>query len=107
CSNILSVPFPLQFIVTPYLYIFSLSLRDALPISLLVAHTLLHWLVSQSLFYVQVLPFDIKGNPVSEKQLVALGFSPVAIIFALLDRNSTRLNSSHVSISYAVICLNK
>src|SRR5699024_11857259 len=26
---------------------------------------------------------------------------------ALLDRKSTRLNSSHVSISYAVFCLNK
>src|SRR5438067_5110091 len=27
--------------------------------------------------------------------------------FALLDRKSTRLNSSHVSISYAVFCLKK
>src|SRR5699024_12042922 len=31
-----------------------------------------------------------------------------AIIFgALADRKSTRLNSSHVSISYAVFCLNR
>src|SRR5699024_12161416 len=28
-------------------------------------------------------------------------------IIALLDRKSTRLNSSHVSISYAVFCLKK
>src|SRR5699024_11895845 len=30
---------------------------------------------------------------------------PAAIVIVLLDRKSTRLNSSHVSISYAVFCL--
>src|SRR5699024_11306964 len=35
----------------------------------------------------------------------ALHFSPFAK--RLLDRKSTRLNSSHVSISYAVFCLKK
>src|SRR5436305_11356001 len=30
-----------------------------------------------------------------------------AIRFAILDRKSTRLNSSHVRISYAVFCLKK
>src|SRR5438067_5164119 len=30
-----------------------------------------------------------------------------ALCLALLDRKSTRLNSSHVSISYAVFCLKK
>src|SRR5690348_17635420 len=35
----------------------------------------------------------------------ALGLSPA--IGALLDRKSTRLNSSHPSISYAVFCLKK
>src|SRR6266511_3659198 len=34
-------------------------------------------------------------------------FGLVAGIFALLDRKSTRLNSSHVKISYAVFCLKK
>src|SRR5207302_6773948 len=29
------------------------------------------------------------------------------IVFACLDRKSTRLNSSHVKISYAVFCLKK
>src|SRR5690625_617295 len=30
-----------------------------------------------------------------------------AMIFAFVDRKSTRLNSSHVAISYAVFCLKK
>src|SRR5207249_10537922 len=33
--------------------------------------------------------------------------SPYKDDFAVLDRKSTRLNSSHVSISYAVFCLKK
>src|SRR5690606_40912938 len=33
-------------------------------------------------------------------------FSPV-LRFCIQDRNSTRLNSSHVKISYAVFCLTK
>src|SRR5690625_5486709 len=38
------------------------------------------------------------------------GFSPIDVINKLqsiLDRKSTRLNSSHVAISYAVFCLKK
>src|SRR5699024_12288576 len=34
------------------------------------------------------------------------GFSRTAVLYAV-DRKSTRLNSSHVSISYAVFCLKK
>src|SRR3989442_6142143 len=33
--------------------------------------------------------------------------SPIAAALARLDRKSTRLNSSHVRISYAVFCLKK
>src|SRR5690625_6608614 len=34
--------------------------------------------------------------------------SPIAIgMYTLIDRKSTRLNSSHVAISYAVFCLKK
>src|SRR5438067_4894604 len=33
--------------------------------------------------------------------------APIATILNLKDRKSTRLNSSHVSISYAVFCLKK
>src|SRR3712207_9000472 len=37
---------------------------------------------------------------------VALGVF-LAVVGALLDRKSTRLNSSHANISYAVFCLKK
>src|SRR5699024_12077257 len=37
----------------------------------------------------------------------ATGLSAKEIAEAALDRKSTRLNSSHVSISYAVFCLKK
>src|SRR5437868_11296833 len=42
------------------------------------------------------------------KKLVKQGFvKPQETIVLILDRKSTRLNSSHVSISYAVFCLKK
>src|SRR5437868_10632758 len=37
----------------------------------------------------------------------ALNFNPVKLSAPFKDRKSTRLNSSHVSISYAVFCLKK
>src|SRR5207253_9645292 len=37
----------------------------------------------------------------------ALRFAPIAIDQVQGDRKSTRLNSSHVAISYAVFCLKK
>src|SRR5262245_65038852 len=36
-----------------------------------------------------------------------LGRHPPSTIFVALDRKSTRLNSSHLGISYAVFCLKK
>src|SRR3712207_7035413 len=38
---------------------------------------------------------------------IELGGGPVAGVFADGDRKSTRLNSSHANISYAVFCLKK
>src|SRR5438067_10792835 len=62
--------------------IYTLSLHDALPISGHVAERI---------------DYDEFGNVLADS---APGFQP-------LDRKSTRLNSSHVSISYAVFCLKK
>src|SRR5258705_9679002 len=40
--------------------------------------------------------------------VAAQGISPhICQVFALRDRKSTRLNSSHLGISYAVFCLKK
>src|SRR5690625_5685906 len=58
-----------------------------------------------------VVPEDLKtyvhicrGNYKSE-HLTEGSYDPIAKV--LLDRKSTRLNSSHVAISYAVFCLKK
>src|SRR5690625_5726267 len=46
--------------------------------------------------------FAIAAKPVLRLGIVLLGFQ-----LSLADRKSTRLNSSHVAISYAVFCLKK
>src|SRR3712207_7521848 len=73
--------------------IYTLSLHDALPISLrvgtvaVVSSAPFGWLVATS----RAVP------PVSMTSVTRLA----------LDRKSTRLNSSHANISYAVFCLKK
>src|SRR5438034_5968502 len=69
--------------------IYTLSLHDALPISLLAAGLL---------------------RRVPELYQLPNGFYGIESVFlllALIDRKSTRLNSSHTVISYAVFCLKK
>src|SRR5437870_6720366 len=66
--------------------IYTLSLHDALPISPPRSH---RWLPSQWTFWSSGAGSRAPG---SERPL---------------DRKSTRLNSSHVAISYAVFCLKK
>src|SRR5690625_7718803 len=72
------------FIDATTLQIYTLSLHDALPIS---AKKRLPWLIT----------------------LLFLGLFTASLIgqFEDTDRKSTRLNSSHVAISYAVFCLKK
>src|SRR5690606_40028876 len=41
------------------------------------------------------------------QNFIGHGFLAVDFFFCLSDRKSTRLNSSHVKISYAVFCLKK
>lgn len=63
-------------------YYLSLPYRYSIP--LLITHAVLHWLVSQSLFYVEILPYDISGNPLAEYQIINCGYSPIAIICAIV-----------------------
>src|SRR5690606_41946777 len=46
-------------------------------------------------------------GPGVDDLVVLLALGDQAVIVLLLDRKSTRLNSSHVKISYAVFCLKK
>src|SRR2546428_8244130 len=68
--------------------IYTLSLHDALPISL-------------GVFYAE----NIAGG--ANTVTVADNINGKTLRFAILDRKSTRLNSSHDQISYAVFCLKK
>lgn len=49
----------------------------------MIASTLLHWLISQSLFLVRITVYDYNGLPDTGQQVSAIGYSPLAIIFAL------------------------
>src|SRR5256885_11246991 len=74
--------------------IYTLSLHDALPICSLAGE----------------LPASVDDVPTSANSTTApiskaIGLEP--FMRHLLDRKSTRLNSSHLVISYAVFCLKK
>ncbi|KAK1148791.1 hypothetical protein N8T08_008676 [Aspergillus melleus] len=62
-------------------YFLGLPTRYSLP--LMATYALLHWLVSQSLFYIRVLFYDIHGRYVESADINACGWSPMAIIFAI------------------------
>src|SRR5690606_39457222 len=88
--SIATPPSPTQFC--------TLSLHDALPI----CHH----------HHVRALGRDLVMGQVLEAQLalvgiVVLGHALAVQLGAKQDRKSTRLNSSHVKISYAVFCLKK
>src|SRR5690242_21199517 len=54
--------------------------------------------------YAEAEPLHRRGLEIREKQL---GRDHPKVADSLEDRKSTRLNSSHMSISYAVFCLKK
>src|SRR3712207_8925626 len=77
----------------------TLSLHDALPIlAVFVVGFLLIWRTVNS-------PFGevLKAIRENEPRAISLGYK----VELYKDRKSTRLNSSHANISYAVFCLKK
>src|SRR5690606_41089517 len=90
------------FTVTPTTQIYTLSLHDALPIS------------SKRSMYLTLKPISpsqnkpcVWGSRCSLPMLQAMQTCGPGILEMARDRKSTRLNSSHVKISYAVFCLKK
>src|SRR2546430_12088203 len=80
--------------------IYTLSLHDALPI-------LQNWMLDQTIFIPLVRNvFTVAAGPrlANPKIEDIIGSIPQYI---WIDRKSTRLNSSHSQISYAVFCLKK
>src|SRR5437773_12104848 len=91
--------FSFSFNATSTTEIYTLSLHDALPISLRHSSPLINQLQSQL-----HLPRGVSVGSV--KKVVwntVLGWK----VIDSKDRKSTRLNSSHITISYAVFCLKK
>src|SRR5690606_42031768 len=83
--------------------IYTLSLHDALPISVKNACPSINALTLDSTNFFNILILSFNGA-LPFKQF----FCSARLIFNLSpDRKSTRLNSSHVKISYAVFCLKK
>src|SRR2546421_3683801 len=81
--------------------IYTLSLHDALPIS---AHGLA---AGQSATIAGVGVSGYNGTVPVVSILSSTQFTYIAGVSGLADRKSTRLNSSHDQISYAVFCLKK
>src|SRR5437899_11886352 len=79
--------------------IYTLSLHDALPIS------------AKGRRYIQLVAQDLRridaDEGASHDLLVGRHAHNKQIMRRSLDRKSTRLNSSHLGISYAVFCLKK
>src|SRR3712207_8269761 len=71
--------------------IYTLSLHDALPISLNASYNIL----------------GVLNDDVGPRGGLSLGAGLRRDFFEGGDRKSTRLNSSHANISYAVFCLKK
>src|SRR5256885_4838764 len=82
--------------------IYTLSLHDALPI--------LKEFVVRVVFVPMVFPFDdaeADHGPIDLAKRLVIPLVRTGIGKSSLDRKSTRLNSSHLVISYAVFCLKK
>src|SRR3712207_7271414 len=80
--------------------IYTLSLHDSLPI---LQHALLEARQRAEPLEVGAPP----QPPAQRRPRVAAEVVAVALVDGLEDRKSTRLNSSHANISYAVFCLKK
>src|SRR5690554_7000442 len=98
---------------TPATHIYTLSLHDALPIydQLVEEGKLSPADLSRSTFYRylanQPLLKSSGGETGEETKRFAYKFINELWQADVIDRKSTRLNSSHVRISYAVFCLKK
>src|SRR5699024_12864015 len=102
--------------IPPTPHLIPLSLHDALPISILFRHHIWVHRLGHVPDPVDVDPEDevpgldvqvLESDPAVDAGIVVQDIDPAVLLDDIVhrDRKSTRLNSSHVSISYAVFCL--
>src|SRR3712207_8536170 len=90
--------------------IYTLSLHDALPICHHGAAGLsvtLDRLTDFERAFLTAAEAGLSGLAGSPPRLADCRLRPESVTWDLTDRKSTRLNSSHANISYAVFCLKK
>ncbi|KAJ5082252.1 hypothetical protein N7532_011295 [Penicillium argentinense] len=63
-------------------YWLSIPYQYAIPI--LIIFSILHWLVSQSIFYTILTPYNTEGQPDYSNQVTALQYSPLPLFVAVL-----------------------
>lgn len=61
-----------------------LSIPYQYGVPLLLLHMLLHWLISQSLYYVLVIPYDTQGEAVDSLEVSSIGYSSLPVFLAIL-----------------------
>src|SRR5699024_12797947 len=101
-----SPPLPYRLSVPPSADISTLSLHDALPISRGVPGAHARGLLAVVLL-ARGLGADGADRGVPRPGVGVLAVARLRRLLVVQDRKSTRLNSSHVSISYAVFCLKR
>src|SRR5207253_8652231 len=96
--------------VEPY----TLSLHDALPISSRIVSVCLNWVArAKNASTIVIRATDVVAAPDVNRARTKTTIAPPSSQSSgekarrFPDRKSTRLNSSHVAISYAVFCLKK
>src|SRR5690606_40336630 len=90
----------------------TLSLHDALPISLVLAALIVSYASSLKAWTEQRAEIAALEEELAERQANVVAYEREIErwkdpSYVEADRKSTRLNSSHVKISYAVFCLKK
>src|SRR2546430_8999620 len=92
---------------------YPLPLPDALPLSAAVPPTWTYGPTSPSRGEAMTIATELPAEPVEEIRPASTVYPWFVVLFLMvlltssLDRKSTRLNSSHSQISYAVFCLKK
>ncbi|OQE46496.1 hypothetical protein PENCOP_c001G06293 [Penicillium coprophilum] len=81
-SKPLRVTWPIKDSTQQSTYWLSMPYQYGVP--LMVAYMILHWLISQSIFYARVTMYDWAGQQIDEYSINSLGHRPLAILISIL-----------------------